>query len=164
MILGIAIPVFLTLHVTLSLLGIVSGLAVAATLLRGRYPVAVTAIFLASTILTSATGFPLPPYGFDPPRVVGTLSLVLLALAVLGLYAYKLAGWWRSIYIGTAMAALYLNCFVAVIQSFQKIPAINALAPTQTEAPFVIAQVVLLLAFVAIGVAAIRHKHPPLSP
>lgn len=158
MILGISIPVFLTLHVTLSLVGIVSGLAVAAAMLRGRHPAAVTAIFLATTILTSATGFPLPPYGFDPPRAVGTLSLVLLALAVAGLYVFKLAGRWRGIYIGTALAALYLNCFVAVIQSFQKIPAVNALAPTQTELPFVIAQVVLLLAFVALGVVAIRRK------
>ena len=158
MILGMSIPVFVTLHVTLSLVGIVSGLAVAAALLRGRYPAAVTAIFLATTILTSATGFPLPPYGFDPARVVGTLSLVLLALAVAGLYVFKLAGPWRWIYIGTALAALYLNCFVAVIQSFQKIPAVNALAPTQSEPPFVIAQVVVLLAFVALGVVAIRRK------
>jgi hypothetical protein len=158
MILGMSIPVFLTLHVTLSLVGIVSGLAAAAAMLRGRFPPAVTAIFLATTILTSVTGFPLPPYGFDPPRVVGTLSLVLLALAVAGLYVFKLAGRWRSIYIGTALAALYLNCFVTVVQSFQKIPAVNALAPTQTEPPFAIAQVVVLLAFVALGVAAIRRK------
>ena len=163
MILGISIPVFLTLHVTLSLVGIVAGLAVAAALLQGRFPAAVTAIFLVTTILTSATGFPLPPYGFDPPRIVGTLSLVLLALAVLGLYVYKLAGKWRAIYIGTAVAALYLNCFVAVVQSFQKIPAINALAPTQTEPPFAIAQVVVLVAFIALGVVAIRHKHKPKS-
>jgi hypothetical protein len=159
MILGMSPPVFLTLHVTLSLVGIVSGLAVAAALLRGRYPAGVTAIFLATTILTNATGFPLPPYGFDPPRIVGTLSLALLALAVAGLYVFKLAGQWRWIYISTALAALYLNCFVAVIQSFQKIPAVNALAPTQTELPFVIAQVVVLLAFIALGVVAIRRKH-----
>ena len=161
--LGLSIPVFLTLHVTLSLVGIVAGLAAAAALLQGRFPAAVTAIFLVTTILTSATGFPLPPYGFDPPRIVGTLSLVLLAFAVLGLYVYKLAGKWRAIYIGTAVAALYLNCFVAVVQSFQKIPAINALAPTQTEPPFAIAQVVVLLAFIALGVVAIRHKHTPKS-
>ena len=160
MILGMSTPAFLTLHVTLSLVGIVAGLAAVAALLRGRYPAAVTAIFLATTILTSATGFPLPPYGFDPPRVVGTLSLVLLALAVSGLYVYKLAGRWRGIYIGTALAALYLNCFVAVIQAFQKIPAVNALAPTQTELPFLIAQIVVLGAFIAVGVAAIRHKDP----
>jgi hypothetical protein len=158
MILGMSIPAFVTLHVTLSLIGIVSGLAVVPAMLRGRFPPAMTAIFLATTILTSVTGFPLPPYGFDPPRVVGTLSLVLLALAVAGLYVFKLARRWRWIYLSTALAALYLNCFVAVIQSFQKIPALSALAPTQSEPPFVIAQVVVLLAFVALGVVAIRRK------
>jgi hypothetical protein len=83
---------------------------------------------------------------------------VLLALAVPGLYVFKLARRWRWIYLSTALAALYLNCFVAVIQSFQKIPALSALAPTQSEPPFVIAQVVVLLAFVALGVVAIRRK------
>ena len=160
MILGMSISAFLTLHVSLSLLGIVSGLAVAAELLRGRYPEAMTAIFLAATILTSATGFPLPPYGFDPPRIVGTLSLVLLAFSVAGLYLFKLVGAWRWIYISTALAALYLNCFVGVIQSFQKIPAVNALAPTQAEPPFLIAQVIVLVAFIAIGFVAIRRKTP----
>ena len=149
---------FLTLHVALSLVGVVSGLAAAYAMVHGHYPPAMTAIFLATTILTSATGFPLPPYGFDPPRVVGTLSLVLLAIAVAGIYVFKLAGRWRWIYINTALTALYLNCFVAVIQSFQKIPAVNALAPTQAEPPFLIAQVVLVVAFIAIGVMAIRHK------
>jgi hypothetical protein len=160
MILGMTIATFLRLHVTLSLVGIVSGLAIVPAMLRGRFPAGASAIFLATTILTSATGFPLPPYGFDPPRVVGTLSLVLLALSVAGLYVFRLAGAWRWIYISTALAALYLNCFVAVIQSFQKIPAVNALAPTQTEPPFLIAQVVVLAAFIAIGVVAIRRKNP----
>jgi hypothetical protein len=117
-------------HVTLSLIGIVSGLAVASAMVRGRFPAAMTAIFLATRILTSVTGFPLPPYGFDPPRAVGILLLVLLALARAGLYVFRLAGPWRSIYVGTALAALYVDCFVAVVQCFQKTPAANALAPT----------------------------------
>jgi hypothetical protein len=157
MILGLSIPAFLTVHVILSLVGIVSGLAVAYAMLHRRYPAALTAVFLATTILTSATGFPLPPFGFDPPRVVGTLSLLLLAGACVGLYLFRLAGAWRSIYIGTALAALFLNCFVAVAQSFQKIPAVNALAPTQTEPPFAIAEAIVLLGFVTLGVVAIRR-------
>lgn len=163
MILGMSIPAFVTLHVTLSLLGIVSGLAVAAEMLRNRYPAAMTAIFLATTILTSATGFPLPPYGFDPPRAVSILSLALLLLAVAARYFFGLAGRWRGIYIGTALAALYLNCFVAVIQAFQKITEVNALAPTQKEPPFLIAQAALLAAFIASGVIAIRRKNPARS-
>jgi hypothetical protein len=132
-------------------------------MLRNRYPAAMTAIFLATTILTSATGFPLPPYGFDPPRAVGILSLVLLTLAVAGLYVFRLAGRWRGVYIGTAVAALYLNCFVAVIQAFQKIPEVTALAPTQKEPPFLIAQAVVLVAFIATGVIAIRLRNPARS-
>jgi hypothetical protein len=148
----------LSVHVLLSVVAIASGLAAAYAMVRGRSAAAVTFIFLATTVLTSVTGFPLPPGGLDPPRVVGILSLALLALACAGLYVFRLRGAWRSIYLGTALAALYLNCFVAVVQAFQKIPAINALAPTQSEPPFVVAQVVVLLAFVALGTVAIRRK------
>jgi len=81
-----------------------------------------TALFLATTILTSITGFPIPPFGFDPPRAVGTLSLVLLAIAVCAFYAFHLAGTWRWVYVVTATTALYLNCFVAVVQAFGGCP------------------------------------------
>jgi hypothetical protein len=108
----------LQIHVLLSLIGIASGLVVLYGLLAGRPLGGWTALFLATTILTSVTGFPLSPFGFDPPRVVGTISLVLLALAVVAFYGLRLAGAWRRIYV--AMAALYLNVFVGVVQAFQK--------------------------------------------
>jgi hypothetical protein len=88
------------------------------------------------------------------------LSLVLLALSILGLYVFKLAGHWRWIYVTTATAALYLNCFVGVVQTFQKIAFFNALAPTQTEPPFAIAQAVVLVLFIAAGVLAVRRFFP----
>jgi len=121
-------------------------------------------LFLATTILTSVTGFPLPPFGFDPPRAVGTLSLVLLALAVLALYAFHLAGAWRWIYVVTAIASLYLSVFVGVIQAFLKVPAIHDLAPNQTEPPFLIAQGAVLLLFVVLGVVALKKFHPGHQP
>ena len=121
-------------------------------------------MFLATTILTSVTGFPLPPFGFDPPRAVGTLSLVLLALAVLALYAFHLAGAWRWIYVVTAIASLYLSVFVGVIQAFLKVPAIHDLAPNQTEPPFLIAQGAVLLLFVVLGVVALKKFHPGHQP
>src|SRR5271163_181239 len=111
---GIPTHLFLEIHVALSLIGIVTGLFVLYGLLSGTASRGWTAIFLATTILTSVTGFPLAPFGFDPPRAVGTLSLVLLAIAVAALAVFKLAGAWRWIYVVTATAALYLNCFVAV--------------------------------------------------
>ncbi|MDR3465541.1 MAG: hypothetical protein P4M07_06325 [Xanthobacteraceae bacterium] len=156
----IEIPFLLQIHIILSLVGILSGLVVAYGWLTGRPLAGWTALFLATTALTSITGFPLPPFGFDPARVVGALSLILLAVAALARYRFDLSGAWRPIYVGTACAALYLNVFVAVVQSFQKLPAVHALAPTQSEPPFLIAQVVVLAAFVALGVIAALRFHP----
>jgi hypothetical protein len=140
--------------------GIATGLPVLLTMVAGKESRMLTALFLETTALTSITGFPLPPFGFDPPRAFGVVSLVLLALAVVGLYLFRLAGHWRWIYVVTATIALYLNCFVAVVQTFQKIAFFNALAPTQTEPPFAIAQGLLLIAFVALGFLAVRRYRP----
>jgi hypothetical protein len=157
---GLPTPVFLNLHVILSLIGIASGLVVLAGLLTGRRFPLLTGLFLATTILTSVTGFPLPPFGFDPPRVVGILSLILLAGAVLGLYVFNLSGAWRWVYVVTAVAALYLNVFVAVVQSFQKLSFLNPLAPTQSEPPFIIAQLVVLAIFIGLGILAVFRFRP----
>jgi hypothetical protein len=150
----------LQFHVIVSLIGIVSGVIVAYGLVTGRPLPAWTALFLVTTILTSATGFPLAPFGFDPPRALGIISLVLLALAVLAVYPLRLAGPWRWIYVVTATAALYFNVFVGIVQAFGKLPPLQALAPTQTEAPFVVAQLVALVAFIAIGWWAVRTFQP----
>jgi hypothetical protein len=151
---------FLQFHVLLSLIGIASGLIVLYGLVTGQRLGARTALFLVTTVLTSATGFPLPAFGFDPPSAVGVISLILLALAVHGLYVFHLSGAWRWIYVVTAVMALYLSCFVGVIQSFEKIPAVHALAPTQHEPPFLVAQVALLLIFVVLGFVGVKRFHP----
>jgi hypothetical protein len=158
-----SLTLLLQVHVALSLVGIASGLVALYGLVTGKLFAGWTALFLATTILTSITGFPLPPYGFDPPRAIGVLSLVLLALAVAGLYVFHLAGAWRKIYIATAVAALYLNTFVAVVQSFQKLSFLQPLAPTQSEPPFVIAQVIVLIAFIALGALAVVRFRPGAS-
>ena len=116
-----------TFHVILSLVGILSGLVVLYRLLFGGDSGAWTALFLITTILTSLSGFPLPPFGFDPPRAVGVLSLVLLLGAVVAYYAFHLEGIWRLIYVGCAVAALYLNVFVLVAQGFLKVPFLHDL-------------------------------------
>jgi hypothetical protein len=157
---GIPTATFLQIHVIISLIGIASGLIVLYGLLSAKRLGGWTALFLVTTVLTSVTGFPLPPYGFDPPRAVGILSLVLLALAIAALYAFHLAGAWRWIYISTAVAALYLNCFVAVVQSFQKLSFLKPLAPTQSEPPFLVAQLAVLAAFVVLGILAVMRFHP----
>ena len=153
----------LQLHVVLSLIGIVSGLVVLYGLLTGKPFVGWTALFLGTTILTSSAGFLLPPFGFDPPRAVGLISLVLLAVAVAALYAFHLARAWRWVYVVAATIALYLNVFVAVIQAFQKLPFLQPLAPTQSEPPFVVAQALVLLVFVALGALAVIRFHPEIK-
>jgi hypothetical protein len=157
---GIPSQLFLQIHVLLSLVGIVVGLIVLYGLLTGKALGGWTALFLATTILTSVTGYPIPPFGFDPPRAVGTISLVLLAIAVGAFYLFHLAGVWRWIYVVTAVMALYLNVFVGVVQSFQKVPALKEAAPTQSEPPFIVAQLLVLAAFVAMGFVALRKFHP----
>jgi len=155
--------VLLQFHVIVSLVGIASGFVVLYGLLNGRLLNGWTALFLATTVLTSATGFALPPFDFDAARVVGTISLILLAAAIAALYVFHLAGAWRWIYIVSALAALYLNCFVGVVQAFQKVPSLAALAPTQSEAPFKIAQLALLALFVVFGIVALRRFRPQLA-
>jgi hypothetical protein len=157
---GIPTHLFLQIHVVLSLIALVAGLIVLFGLLKGRAYGGWTALFLGTAILTSVTGFPLPPFGFDPPRAVGILSLVLLAVAVAGYYLFHLAGAWRWICVVATTAALYLDAFVAVFQAFLKIPAIHDLAPTQSEPPFLVAQGAVLLLFVILGFVAARKFHP----
>jgi hypothetical protein len=157
---GIATGTFLQIHVVLSLIGIASGLVVLYGLLSAKRLGGWTALFLVTTVLTSVTGFPLPPFGFDPARVVGTLSLFLLALAIAALYVFHLAGAWRWIYVSTAVAALYLNGFVGVVQSFQKLAFLKPLAPTQSEPPFLVTQLAVLAAFVVLGILAVMRFHP----
>jgi hypothetical protein len=152
---GISTEAFVQIHVSVSLIGIVSGLIVLYGLLAGKRLAGWTPLFLATTILTGVTGFPLPPFGWDPARVVGVILLVLTGAAVVALYLFHLAGAWRPIYVGAAVASLYLNCFVGVVQAFQKVALFHALAPTQSEPPFLIAQVAVLVAFVVLGVVAV---------
>ena len=160
MILGMSISAFTQLHTFLSLIGIAAGFVVVAGMFGSSRLAGWTVLFLASTVLTSVTGFLFPRDQVLPSHIVGALSLVVLAIAALALYVNRLERKWRWIYVVTALVALYFNVFVAVVQAFQKVPLLNALAPTQSEPPFLIAQLVVLVAFIAIGFAAVRAFHP----
>ena len=161
MILGMSTAAFTQFHVLLSLIGILSGIVVALAMLSANRLPVLTGVFLLTTVATSVTGFMFHFASFAAPEIVGALSLAVLAVAILALYAYKLAGAWRWIYVASAIFALYLNVFVGVVQAFQKIAYFHALAPTQTEPPFAVVQGVVLIAFIALGIAAVKKFHPP---
>ena len=162
MIAGLSIENFTILHTAISLIAIASGLIVLAGMLRARRLPGWTAVFLVTTILTSVTGFMFPINGLTPAIVFGLISIVILVIALAALYLKHLSGAWRWIYVTTALMALYLNVFVLIVQSFQKLPALQKLAPTQSEPPFLIAQAVALIAFLILGAMAARKFRPDL--
>jgi len=163
MIIGLSTSAFTLLHTVISLIAIASGLIVAFALCRGSAMRELTAVFLATTLATSVTGFLFPSTRFGPPQVVGGISLFALALAISALYIYRLSGPWRWIYVVTAMLSLYLNVFVGVVQAFDKLPSLHALAPTGTEPAFKLAQSIVLAGFLVLGFFAVRRYHPVLS-
>ena len=154
--LGLSLQAFTILHVIISLVAIAAGLVVFYQMLNSQFSPVWTLVFLVTTILTSVTGFMFPIAAFTPALGFAIISLVVLAVALYALYSQHLAGAWRWIYVVTALFALYLNVFVLVVQSFQKIPALNALAPKGSEPPFAIAQAVVLAAFLYFGYCAVK--------
>jgi hypothetical protein len=163
MIFGISLATYTTVHVVISLIGIASGLIVLAGLLGGKLSSPWNSLFLVTTVLTSVTGFGFPNTKVTPGIILGVLSLIVLAIAIFALYGRHLQGIWRRTYAITAMIALYFNVFVLVAQLFEHVPAIHALAPTQTEAPFKIAQLLLLVVFAVLIGAAAKKFRPALA-
>ena len=157
MILGMTTATYTLLHVLISLAGIVSGFLVMYGWLAGKQLNRWTAFFLVTTVATSATGFGFPFEKLLPSHIIGTLSLIVLAIAILALYRYRLQGGWRRTYIITAAIAQYFNVFVLVVQSFQKVPALKTLAPKGSEPPFLISQLVVLALFVVLTTLATKR-------
>jgi hypothetical protein len=156
MVLGMSLQTFTLVHVLISLTGIGSGLIVLYGLLTAKRLDSWTAVFLVTTVLTSLTGYLFPVEHILPSHIVGAVSLVALAIALVARYARRMEGSWRWIYVVSALIALYLNVFVLVVQSFMKVPAVHALAPTQKEPPFLVVQVTVMAIFVVLGVFAVK--------
>lgn len=165
MILGLSVPAFTLLHVIISLIGIAAGLVFLAALLAGRWLGGWNVAFLVFTILTSVTGFFFHSKAIGPPHIVGVISLIDLAVALAALYKFGRHGVWRAVYAVAAVIALYLNVFVGIVQSFQKIGFLNAFAPTGTEPAFFAVQGLALLAFAAAAWLTVRRPdRPPVEP
>ena len=153
-------------HVVISLIAIVAGAVVCYGLLAAKRLDLWTAVFLATTVLTSVTGFIFFPIErFTPGIGIGIISLIVLGVAILARYHYRLAGRWRTAYVVSSVVAFYFNVVVLVAQLFDKVPSLKALAPTQSEPPFAVAQLFVLVAFIAIGVFGTkRFRVGPTSP
>src|SRR6266480_7304376 len=146
--------IYTMIHVLISLIGIFTGLIVLFGMLAGNGLDGWTKWFLMTTVATSVTGFFFPFHGFTPAIALGIMSLIVLAVAIFACYPRQLAGHWRWIYIVSAVIALYFNVFVGIVQAYEKIPALKVLAPTQTEPPFKLTQLVVLAIFVLLGIVA----------
>ena len=160
MILGMSLATFTALHVAISLFAIAAGFLCLFGLIAAKRLSSLNAMFLALTALTSITGFLFPLKGITPGIVVGILSMVVLAIATVARSVGHMRGGWRGTYVIAAALALYFNFFVLIVQSFEKVPALHALAPTQTEGPFKIAQLLTLIVFAVLTVLAFRRYHP----
>jgi hypothetical protein len=154
------------IHVAISLVGIGSGFVVFFAFIVGKLPRPWTDIFLITTALTSITGFFFPfvhitpgIINITPGIILGILSVLVLAVTIPALYVFKLAGGWRATFVIGSTIALYFNFFVLIVQSFQKVPTLHALAPTQSEPPFAIAQGLALVLFIVLGTLATKRFH-----
>ncbi|WP_349956366.1 hypothetical protein [Rhizobium sp. ZPR3] len=152
----------LLIHVVISLIAIISGIVVAQGFLTANRHDRSTLVYMLTTALTSLTGFLFPFHGITPAIIVGILCLLVFIPTALARYRFHLAGIWRSVFVVGALVLLFFNCLVLIIQSFQKIQALNALAPTGNEPPILAAQVALLVACLLVGYFSIRRFHPTL--
>jgi len=156
------LEIYTIIHTLISLVAIFTGLVVLLGLLGGKLLDGWTKWFLITAVLTTVTGFFFPFHGFTPAIGLGIISLPFLAITIFARYSKHLAGAWRWIYAIGAVITLYFNVFVGIVQSFEKIPALNAMAPTQTEPPFKLTQLTALIIFILLGlVAAIRFRPEP---
>src|SRR6266567_2995618 len=154
------LQIYTIIHTLISLVAIVTGFVVLFGLLAGQRLDGWTKWFLITAVATTVTGFFFPFHGFTPAIGLGIISLPFLALTIFARYPKHLAGSWRWIYVIGAVICLYFNLFVAVVQAFEKIPALHALAPTQSEPPFKLTQLVLLLVSALLAIVAAIRFHP----
>ncbi len=161
MILGMSVATFTLVHVIISLIAIATGFIVMAGMLSAKRLPEWTAVFLLFTLLTSVTGFFFPLTKIGPPHIFGVISLVLLVFTLYALYGRHLMRSWRAVYVVTALIAQYLNVVVLVVQAYQKIPTLNAIAPVGNEPVVGITQGIVLISFLYVGWRALKKFHPP---
>jgi hypothetical protein len=158
MVLGLTI--FAWVHTILSLVALVAGIVVVKELLSSSVSRGWTALFVVTAFSTSATGFVFPFERFIDSHWTGLAALVVLALIILAHYVFRLTGFWRWIYSLGMVLSLYFLALVAIAQAFKKVPVLTAMAPTQSEPPFLVAQLVVLAIFGVVSISAVRKFRP----
>jgi hypothetical protein len=148
-------------HVVISLVAILSGLVVLWGLLRARVSGSTTLVFLVTTAATSISGFFFHRDHLLPSQIVGVVALVVMLPTLLAIYAFRLRGVWRPVYVIGAIVSLWFNVFVLIAQAFLKVPTLHELAPTGSEPPFAIAQGIVFVIFIALAVLALRSNRRP---
>jgi hypothetical protein len=143
-------------HVLITLIAILSGLVVLGQMRSNTLSGGWTGVFLATSVLTSVTGFVFfHPPTFTPAQHVGIVALLVLAVTLYALYVKHLTGVWRPVYVIGAVISLYLNVFVLVVQLFLKVPK-----PAITGGPvFGAVQGIVLIAFVIAGWRGVKRFH-----
>ncbi len=159
MVLGMSLHSFTILHVIITIVELIAGAVVVLKMVGGS-PSRLNGLFLLTGALTTLTGFLFPYHGVTPGIILGFISLPFLLLAAVAWYTGRLRGAWRLVYVLSALIVLYFDAFVAVAQSFMKIPALHALAPTGKEPPFEVAQGLVLLLFIVLGYLAVKRFRP----
>src|SRR5438046_6276660 len=157
------LQIYTIIHPLISLIAMCTGIVGAFGMLAGAQLNGWTKWFLITAVSTTVTGFFFPFHGFTPAIGLGIMSLPFLALTIYARYPKRLGGAWRWIYAIGAVICLYFNLFVLVVQAFEKLPPLRAMAPMQTEPPFKLTQLVVLLVSVLLAiVAAIRFRPEPI--
>jgi len=154
------LQIYTIVHTLVSLVAIFTGFVVLFGLLAGNRLDVWTKWFLITAVATTATSFFFPFHGITPAIKLGIISAFVLAITSYARYPRDLAGAWRWIYVIGAVVSLYFNVFVLIVQSFEKIPALHAMAPTQTEQPFKLTQLVALALFVLLTIVSVIRFHP----
>ena len=158
------LQIYTIIHTVISLIAIFTGLVVLFGMLAGKRLDHWTKWFLISAVATTITGFFFPFHGFTPATGLGIISLPFLAITIFARYSKHLAGTWRWIYAIGAVICLYFNLFVLVVQLFEKVPALHAMAPTQTESPFKLTQLVVLMLSTVLAIVAVTRFRPEPAP
>ncbi|MBB3610933.1 hypothetical protein [Rhizobium sp. BK602] len=148
------------IHVIISLIAILAGIVVIHGLITVRRHARSTLVYMVTILLTSLTGFLFPFNGVTPGIVFGIVTVLVFIPTAIARYGLRMAGVWRLVFIAGSLFMLYLNCVVLVVQSFQKIPALNAIAPLGNEPSLLAVQVVLLVAFLIVGLLSLRRFRP----